>query len=141
MGYTTHAGCDLIGLGASAISHIGDSYSQNHREISKWEAALARDRLPVARGLELGADDLARADAIQQLMCRGEIDIVTLERHHGIEFRTYFAPALQRLRPLIKDGLATAEATHIRATPRGRLLLRVLAMCFDRYLPAEAPAA
>ena len=25
MGYTTHANCDLIGLGASAISHIGDS--------------------------------------------------------------------------------------------------------------------
>ena len=141
MGYTTHAGCDLIGLGASAISHIGDSYSQNHREISKWEAALAQDQLPVARGLELGADDLARADAIQQLMCRGEIDIATLERHHGIEFRTYFAPALQRLRPLIKDGLASADVTHIRATPRGRLLLRVLAMCFDRYLPAEPPAA
>src|SRR5204863_116419 len=25
MGYTTHAGCDLIGLGPSAISHIGSS--------------------------------------------------------------------------------------------------------------------
>ena len=29
MGYTTHAECDLIGLGMSAISHIGDSFSQN----------------------------------------------------------------------------------------------------------------
>ena len=27
MGYTTHADCDLIGLGVSAISHIGDSFS------------------------------------------------------------------------------------------------------------------
>jgi oxygen-independent coproporphyrinogen-3 oxidase len=141
MGYTTHAGCDLIGLGPSAISHIGDSFSQNHREISKWEAALARNHLPVARGLELGADDLLRADAIQQLMCRGEIDIEGIERRHRIDFGTYFAPALQRMRPLIEDGLATASRTLIRATPRGRLLLRVIAMCFDRYVPVAAPAA
>jgi oxygen-independent coproporphyrinogen-3 oxidase len=54
MGYTTHADCDLIGLGAGAISHIGSSLSQNHPEISGWEAALAQNQLPVARGLELG---------------------------------------------------------------------------------------
>src|SRR6185503_12778712 len=32
MGYTTHADSDLVGLGVSAISHIGDSYSQNARD-------------------------------------------------------------------------------------------------------------
>jgi oxygen-independent coproporphyrinogen-3 oxidase len=134
MGYTTHAGCDLVGLGASAISHIGNSFSQNHREISDWEAALDQDHLPVARGLELDADDLLRAEVIQQLMCRGEIDIAAIERPHKLDFGSYFADALQRLRPLIEDGLATAEPAFIRATPRGRLLLRVIAACFDRYL-------
>jgi oxygen-independent coproporphyrinogen III oxidase len=53
MGYTTRADCDLIGLGAGAISHVGSSLSQNHPEISGWEGALAQNRLPVARGLEL----------------------------------------------------------------------------------------
>ena len=33
MGYTTHADSDLIGLGVSAISHIGDSFSQNPRDL------------------------------------------------------------------------------------------------------------
>jgi oxygen-independent coproporphyrinogen III oxidase len=140
MGYTTHAGCDLIGLGPSAISHIGSTFSQNHREISRWEAAIAQNHLPVARGLELGTDDLLRADAIQQLMCRGEIDIEGIERRHGIDFASYFAAALERLRPLVEDGLATTSRTLIRATPRGRLLLRVIAMCFDRYLPLATPA-
>src|ERR1700739_2056630 len=69
MAYPTTVGCDLVGLGPSATSHISGSYSQNHREISRWEAALAKNRLPVARGLELGADDLLRADAIQQFSC------------------------------------------------------------------------
>jgi oxygen-independent coproporphyrinogen III oxidase len=140
MGYTTHAGCDLIGLGASAISHIGSSFSQNHREISDWQAALDQNRLPVARGLELDADDVLRAEVIQQLMCRGEIDIGAIERPHKLDFGAYFADALQRLRPLIDDGLATVEPAFIRATPRGRLLLRVIAACFDRYLPVAASA-
>src|SRR3546814_9698117 len=33
MGYTTHAESDLIGFGVSSISHIGDSFSQNHRDL------------------------------------------------------------------------------------------------------------
>ncbi|MBA3931141.1 MAG: oxygen-independent coproporphyrinogen III oxidase, partial [Xanthomonas sp.] len=33
MGYTTHADSDLIGFGVSSISHIGDSFSQNPRDL------------------------------------------------------------------------------------------------------------
>jgi oxygen-independent coproporphyrinogen-3 oxidase len=73
-------------------------------------------------------------------MCRGVIDIGAIERPHKLDFGAYFADALQRLRPLIDDGLATVELAFIRATPRGRLLLRVIAACFDRYLPVAASA-
>ena len=58
MGYTTHANCDLVGLGVSSISHIGATYSQNPRELPAWEAAIDAGRLPVWRGLRLDADDL-----------------------------------------------------------------------------------
>jgi oxygen-independent coproporphyrinogen-3 oxidase len=33
--------------------------------------------------------------------------------------------------------LATITAQSIAATARGRLLMRVIAMCFDRYLAAD----
>jgi oxygen-independent coproporphyrinogen III oxidase len=140
MGYTTHAGCDLIGLGASAISHIGDSFSQNHRPLKDWQAALDRNRLPVARGIELDGDDLIRADVIQQLMCNGEIDVRATERRHAITFAEYFTDAVARLRLLTADGLVTLEPWQIRATSTGRFLLRIIAMCFDRYLQVPAPA-
>ena len=142
MGYTTHADCDLIGLGVSAISHIGDSYSQNPRDLPAWEAAIDNGRLPVWRGMMLWADDVLRADLIQQLMCRSEMDIAALEARHGIHFATYFEEDLQRLQSLAADGLVTIEATRIRATARGRLLLRIIAACFDRYLhqPRSEPA-
>jgi len=140
MGYTTHAGCDLVGLGVSSISHIGESFSQNHRDLKHWEAALDAGWLPVWRGLELSLDDRVRADVIQQIMCRGEIDIREIEEKYGIDFVTYFAAALAALAVLQEDRLLTRSGEHIRATARGRLLLRSIAMSFDRYLGSQRPA-
>ena len=141
MGYTTHADTDLIGLGVSAISHIGDTFSQNPRDLPSWQIALDEGRLPVFRGLRLDEDDCLRADLIQRLMCQGEIPVNALERRYLINFAEYFADALDRLHPLVEDGLVRVEADRITATSRGRLLLRNIAMCFDRYLnQPDAPA-
>jgi oxygen-independent coproporphyrinogen-3 oxidase len=134
MGYTTHADSDLIGLGVSAISHIGDSYSQNPRDLPSWQAALDAGGMPVFRGMCLSEDDQLRADLIQHLMCQGEIPVSALERRYGIEFDVYFADALARLAPLVEDGLAVVGKDRIDVTARGRLLLRNIAMCFDAYL-------
>ncbi len=141
MGYTTHADCDLIGLGVSAISHIGDSFSQNARDLPAWEAAIDRGALPVWRGLTLSFDDRLRADVIQQLMCHAAIDIEAVEHRHDIDFAEYFCDALAQLAPLEADGLVTRGPRRIVATARGRLLLRVIAMCFDNHLDATAAAA
>lgn len=134
MGYTTHAECDLIGLGMSAISSVGESFSQNHRSVSDWRLALEQGHLPTWRGIALSADDRLRRDVIQQVMCRGEIAIAEIELRHGIVFRDYFTAALSKLGPLESDGLITFGTDGIRATPSGRLFLRNIAACFDRYL-------
>lgn len=141
MGYTTHADTDLIGLGVSAISHIGDSFSQNPRDLPSWQSAIDEGRLPVFRGMRLSEDDQLRADLIQRLMCQGEVPIDALERRYDIDFSTYFAESLVKLQPLIQDGLVRAEPDRIAVTSPGRLLLRNIAMCFDRYLdkPADQP--
>ena len=138
MGYTTHADSDLVGLGVSAISHIGDSFSQNPRDLPSWQAALDEGRLPVFRGMRMNEDDQLRADLIQQLMCQGEIPVAALERRYAIDFAEYFALALDRLAPLQDDGLVEVDRGGLQATSRGRLLLRIIAMCFDRYLTPAA---
>ena len=138
MGYTTHADSDLIGLGVSAISHIGDSFSQNPRDLISWQGAIDDGRLPVFRGMRLSEDDQLRADLIQSLMCQGEIPIVALERRYAIDFDDYFADSLERLQPLVADGLVRIAPGRITVTSQGRLLLRNIAMCFDRYLDQPA---
>jgi oxygen-independent coproporphyrinogen-3 oxidase len=141
MGYTTHADTDLLGLGVSSISRIADSFSQNPRDLPSWEAAIDAGRLPVWRGLELSTEDLLRAEVIQQLMCQGEIDVGLIEERFGIDFRQHFGAEIARLAPLQADGLVELAPGRIAATARGRLLLRIIAMCFDAYLdqPADAP--
>ena len=136
MGYTTHAGCDLIGLGVSAISHVGGSFSQNFRELKKWQAALDAGRLPLWRGLTLSADDGVRAAVIGQLMCQGVIDIGRIEQQYAIDLAAYFGAALAQLKSHVADGLVCIADGRISVTPAGRLLLRSIAMCFDAYLDA-----
>ena len=139
MGYTTHADCDLIGIGASAISHIADTFSQNHRELKAWKAAVDGQRLPLCRGLSLSFDDRVRGAVIAQLMCQGAIDLAAIEARYGVDFGGYFADELQELEVLAADGLVRLAPGSITATPAGRLLLRNIAMCFDRYLGAPQP--
>lgn len=134
MGYTTHAETDLLGLGVSAISHVGHSYSQNPRQLGEWESAINAGHLPLFRGMSLSADDVVRADLIQQLMCQGTVDIAQLESRYDFAFWPYFQAEQERLVPLRDDGLVGFDESRITATSRGRLLLRVIAGCFDAYL-------
>jgi len=133
-GYSTHGDCDLIGLGVSAISHVGASFSQNERDLRDYYAALEEGRLPIVRGIELDDDDILRADVIRQLMCHGVLDVVAFELRHGLDLAAYFAPELPRLRELACDGLIEIAPTRLTVTPRGRFLLRNIAMCFDAHL-------
>ena len=52
-GYSTHADCDLLGLGVSAIGNVGPTYSQNFRTLDEYYERLDRNTLPIMRGIEL----------------------------------------------------------------------------------------
>lgn len=133
-GYSTHAACDLIGFGMSAISRIGRGFSQNAKDLPSYYMALDSGRLPVARGRLLSEDDLLRADLIQQLMCGGVLDIAAFEARHPVNFARYFQQSLARLQPLVSDGLVNCSPERIETTARGQLLLRNIAQCFDAYV-------
>ncbi|MDH3589937.1 MAG: oxygen-independent coproporphyrinogen III oxidase [Gammaproteobacteria bacterium] len=136
-GYSTHGNCELIGLGVSAIGSIGGSYVQNSVSTIEYEEQIALDNIPVKRGLVLDDDDKLRAWVIQKLMCYDALSFDQVEREFAIGFRDYFERELALLQPLADDGLVTVDAAAIHITPRGRLLLRSIAMVFDRYLQSS----
>ena len=133
-GYSTRAECDLVGLGISAIGAIGPAYSQNVKTLDEYYDRLDRRELPVMRGIELSADDLVRRAVIQALMCHFELAIESIEIAYLVDFERYFAAELADLRELEALGLVDIGGGWITVTPRGRLVVRGIAMVFDRYL-------
>lgn len=133
-GYSTHADCDMIGLGITSIGKVGDSYSQNVKETAQYQHRLEAGRLPVMRGYRLNDDDRLRREVINALMCHGRIDFAAIERAHGIAFRDYFAEALDELAEMDADGLLAIGEGEIEVLPAGRLMMRNAAMAFDAYL-------
>ncbi|OGI44415.1 MAG: oxygen-independent coproporphyrinogen III oxidase, partial [Candidatus Muproteobacteria bacterium RIFCSPHIGHO2_01_FULL_65_16] len=133
-GYSTHADCDLVGLGMTAISQVGASYAQNMRTLDEYYARLDAGELAVFRGVELDADDRLRRAVITSLICHFTLDIPRVEREHGVRFRDYFAAELADLAAMRQDGLLTVRDDRIDVEPRGKLLIRNICMVFDKYL-------
>ncbi|WP_296261000.1 MULTISPECIES: oxygen-independent coproporphyrinogen III oxidase [unclassified Pseudomonas] len=136
-GYTTHGHCDLIGLGVSAISQVGDLYAQNSSDLADYQTLLGNDQLATKRGLVCNVDDHIRRAVIAQLICHFSLDFACVEDRFGIDFRGYFNDVWPRLLTLARDGLIHLDANGIRVTAAGRLLVRSICMVFDAYLDLQ----
>jgi oxygen-independent coproporphyrinogen III oxidase len=133
-GYSTHANCDVVGLGVTAIGMTADTYSQNVKTLAPYYEALDAGRLPLLRGLALKRDDQIRREVITQLICHFRLNFAAIETRWGIEFQDYFQDALAQLARMAQDGLLALTAQGIQVQPRGRLLIRNICMAFDTYL-------
>jgi oxygen-independent coproporphyrinogen III oxidase len=135
MGYTTRPAADLIGIGVSAIGDVADAFAQNLKKLPAYYAALDAGRFPVERGYALDADDRIRRYVIAQIMCNFGVDYRDVERRFGVRFDEYFAQEQSELAtgPRV-DGLIELRGDRLVVTPLGRLLVRNVAMVFDRHL-------
>ena len=136
-GYTTHGHCDLIGLGVSAISQIGDLYCQNSSDLNQYQNALASAQLATNRGLLCNADDRLRRAVIQQLICSFNLEFADIEKAFNIDFRGYFGELWPQLQRMAEDGLIELNNERITVLPAGRLLVRSVCMVFDAYLEQQ----
>lgn len=137
-GYTTQEECDLLGMGVSAISLLGDSYAQNHKELKQYYADIETRGIALHKGLTLTQDDCIRRDVIKALICNFKLDFSTIEQTYGIVFADYFAEDLALLAPLAIDGLLEISEGRIVVSAKGRLLIRNICMCFDIYSRQQA---
>ncbi len=136
-GYTTHANCDLLAFGTSAISQIGHTYVQNHTATKDYRKSIESGQLAIMKGYVSNRDDQIRHNVIMSLICNFELDTSEVESEFDIVFKNYFKNELTELLKLEKDGiieLTTGPHLIIRVTDSGRLLIRCICMTFDKYL-------
>lgn len=137
-GYTTQGEADLLGLGVSAISMLGDSYAQNQKDLKLYQQQVELSGNGLWKGFSLKEDDKIRRDVIKQLICHFYLDKQAIEQRYQIRFDHYFAEDLTLLDPLVKDGLVTVTDDAIIVNPKGHLLIRNICMCFDSYMRQQA---
>ena len=133
-GYTTDSQSDLLGLGVSAISALGNSYSQNHKDLAGYYYSIEHQGSALEKGLTLSKDDLIRQRVISDIMCNSMLDKTTISLAFEIDFDQYFADELQQLTPFVEDGLVTNLPYAVIVAPKAQLLLRSICMVFDAYL-------
>jgi oxygen-independent coproporphyrinogen-3 oxidase len=133
-GYSTHADCDLVSMGVSAISKVCDNFSQNVRDLEAYYRLIEAGRLPIDRGFEVEPDDLLRRDIITHIMCNFFLDIPAVEKKWRFSFAEKFRTQIADLQQMQADGLLKLDAKALEVLPAGRLLVRNICMVFDHYL-------
>jgi oxygen-independent coproporphyrinogen-3 oxidase len=132
-GFSSHAQCELVAMGITAIGQVDDCYAQNVRDTDEYYERLKAGRLPVLRGVRLSPDDRLRRRVIGDLICHGYVDKGAVVD----DFDDYFAREVDQLRLMQADGLVRDDQDAIRVLAPGRLLIRNICMLFDRYLRDE----
>jgi|AMWB02.1.fsa_nt_gi oxygen-independent coproporphyrinogen-3 oxidase len=140
-GYTDHEGDEIIAFGMTSISALKAGYFQNAKTLPEYLAAIAGGRLSTCRGAYVTPDDGKRRYVIEQIMCQGRCKKADFELKWSESFDRYFHASLERLIPLVKDGLVELDDGEIVVTNTGRLFLRPIAACFDATLPTTASQA
>ena len=126
MGYSTQSTDMLIGLGVSSISDSWTAFSQNHKKLEGYYAALENNELPMSKGHILTEKDLVVRKHILNLMCRYET------RWHEKELELFGLDMnFKLLEQLSKDDLIKVDSTGIKVFEKGQPFIRNICMALD----------
>ena len=142
MGYTTHKGTEIVGLGPSAISGLSSGFGQNERETGPYFSRLRTQGHAVFRGFERRAGDALRGEVIEHLLCHARLFPAELVPEYQAGALALLRENSDNLREFERDGLLEIESpggavSGLRVTPVGRVFLRNIASIFDAYHQAR----
>lgn len=127
-GYTTHDGCDLFGLGLTAISSVQGVYKQNKKRLSEYYDT--EDSFSAEKFFISNENDLERKEIIKEIMCHCYTEL---------DYKKY-KEEYEQLKPFMADALLdlqlddSKQKFSITVTELGRLFVRNIASVFDHYL-------
>jgi oxygen-independent coproporphyrinogen III oxidase len=133
-GYSLHMADDLLGLGVSSISQMGDFYLQNAGDLQQYYSLIDAGKKPSNRGCKVTAEDKLRRYIIMSLISDLRLDFTDCNLQFGVDFKTKFQAEIASLEAMEQDGLLEISADEILVTQRGRSFLRNICMPFDAYL-------
>ena len=85
----------------------------------------------------MSPEDRMRRRIITRLMVNFCVVPEQIEREFGTSFAEHFAPEIEQLERFVGQGLLRRDDRGWHATLAGTLVVRNVAMLFDRYLEAD----
>ena len=136
MGYTTNTTKLLVALGCSSISDSWDAFAQNIKTVEEYQKVVNEGHFPIFKGHVLTEEDLIIRQHILNMMCKNETSWLDNAQKFGS-----LPEALEQLKDLEKDGLATVINEKLIVTETGKAFLRNICLCFDTRYWAKKPEA
>jgi len=124
MGYTTQKSPLLIGLGASAISDIGEAFMQNIKEVENYQQKISEGSFAIFKGHLLSQEDKIIQKNILDIMCR-----------YATTLHNYIPE--EAFADFIQEGLVEYSYPHLKVTERGKMFLRNIAAKIDARIQAQ----
>jgi oxygen-independent coproporphyrinogen III oxidase len=127
----------VYSFGASSISQLWDSYTQNIKNFEKYMTAIEESGFAVERGYRLTDYDKIRREVINEIMCNGYLNLDDVAVQFGtnigaIKNAVAFDP--EKFAEFVNDGLMSITGNVIQVNTDGMLVVRNIAMAFDPML-------
>lgn len=136
-GYTDDRADVLLGFGASAIGRFRQGYVQNSVPTRDYLERIAKGRLATVTGYTLTSDDHFRAEIIERLMCDFVVDLDDVCHRYGLLPASLW-PEVERLSPLLSDGVVAMKNGKLKVEDDSRFLVRTVASAFDAHIGRSA---
>lgn len=134
MGYTTNTTKLLVALGCSSISDSWDAFAQNIKTVEEYQKVVNEGHFPIFKGHVLTEEDLIIRQHILNMMCKNETDWTD-----DAQKFSSLPHALEHLKDIEKDSLATVNNEKLIVTETGKAFLRNICLCFDTRYWAKKP--
>ena len=124
----------VYAFGASAISQLNSSYSQNIKNAAQYIKAIEANNLAIFRGYSVTKEQKVIRDVINNLMCNYYVDFNNIANNNKISINELYEIidfSYENFDDFIEDGILEIENEKVNVFENGRLFTRNIAMKFD----------
>lgn len=141
MGYCSRQNTGQVyAFGATSISQLWNSYSQNIKSAEKYMEAVNKNGTAIEKGYSMSKTDLLCNAVIQEIMCNQYVDLEKVASEFSISVMELFETLrfnADDLDTFIVDNLVKFENNVLTISPAGKYFLRNIAMVFDPLLTGK----
>jgi oxygen-independent coproporphyrinogen-3 oxidase len=130
----------VYAFGASGITQLWNSYSQNIKNYQQYTEVIEKDGLAVERGYQLTKEDTICREAINAIMCNGYMNFDDMAGSFSMtsnELKQVLKYTPDKLKEFMDDGLVSIEGESLHVSAEGMLIARNIAMAFDPQLEVK----